>query len=509
MTKGRYPRQYLLWNSPSIEIPEELTETMDLGEGWKVAHHPLLPVTLRRLEGGGVLACLGSIYSPFHPEWGDQDVLGCLSHCSSFSEFEEALSRTAGRYVLFVRTIGECRLYNDACGMRSAFYTMKNAGVAVASQPGFLAQDAVMSNREKYIERLMAADACVFPVSVLPYDGVDQLLPNHYLDLNQGTSIRFWPRGPIRQYSLEDAAEKIATLWRGSVLALINRYSKLTLPITAGYDSRAILAAGWNVRDQLCLFTIVDPLLPFKDWWVPPKISRASGCRLRRVWAAALSANDTREIRENTAFLWRDPNEHRNPAFRYGSTAVLLGTTSELLRHDRHWEILASTPEGVAKLQGWGGDAMAIDASRRWLESIPLNSRVDISDLFYWEVRLPTWSALDCLSLDAYTNPFSPTNCREILATALGTARDYRTPKSEPEASYLLYRRVLERNAPSLLAIPFNSTWLSPLGSVCGRVIPDRFKRGFARLWRRIVLASSGILLLIDGGASLSIVTTL
>lgn len=465
----RLSRQFLLTRSTARAIPAELGVRVDLGGGWNLAHHPLLQVS-SATSGRCDIWSLGSIYAPRKPEWTDVDVLRHLAQCNSFDELEAALDPTAGRHVILIRMDGEFRLYTDACGMRCAYFMLDAEGISVASQPGLLAPEAVAESGLRVFRQLVdSSRACTFPVLVVPYGGIRQVLPNHRLDLQTGKTARFWPRDCLPRYELEDAANAIAELWRGSLLALAERHDRLALPLTGGYDSRGILAAGWGLRDRLWLFTIVDRNAPFSDWWLALRLARIAGRRWHPIWAGNTSARQVGEMRDSTAYLWRDPNETRNPALGKAlGEVVLLGTTSELLRHDPAAQEQISTPEGTASLQGWPGNREAIAAARQWLDGIPGNCGIDLSDLWYWEVRLGIWSSLDCLAVDAFADTASPTNCREMLAIALATDRECRLRKPTPHESYALHRRVLELNAPALLRIPFNRTWFDRIAAVIG-----------------------------------------
>src|SRR4029077_6543503 len=84
------------------------------------------------------------------------------------------------------------------------------------------------------------------------------LLPNHSLDLHRWTIRRFWPRKARGRLPLKEAAEKGAKQLRALTLAASRRFP-LSLPLTAGRDSRALLAAARDVAKEVHFFTLEMP----------------------------------------------------------------------------------------------------------------------------------------------------------------------------------------------------------------------------------------------------------
>ncbi len=190
---------------------------------------------------------LGDALDPLDCARSNADIAAALAAAAhSFDAFESAAHALGGRWIAIVRIGGAARVYLDACGSRPVYWVRLAAGqIALASQPGLL---AALHD----VERLPSLDAEFrqfrrfansWPLELTPYRGVQALLPNHCLDLVEGSVHRVWPRTPLQPVAEEDAADEIARLLRGTIDALRLRGS-LALALTAGHDSRTLYAAA-------------------------------------------------------------------------------------------------------------------------------------------------------------------------------------------------------------------------------------------------------------------------
>lgn len=97
------------------------------------------------------------------------------------------------------------------------------------------------------------------PGGLTAHCGVFRLLPNHYLDLTDWRPVRFWPRQGefTRDLSAEAAAASVAAELEDYMRAATADH-RVSVALTAGHDSRLLLAAARGVADRIHFFTFSD-----------------------------------------------------------------------------------------------------------------------------------------------------------------------------------------------------------------------------------------------------------
>jgi len=469
---------------------------------WQISAHAALRLTQHQ-RGTTELLCLGTIIDPRVPTATDDDLVERLLEIESFAELEAALAVLGGRWLLLVSFSGQSRIYTDAGALRTCFYATTRIGLCFVSQPTLVAAvDGTKPDGDPREGLRRSARADAYPLGVTPYEGIKQLLPNHFLDLLTAQPRRYWPLQSIPTKTRDEAARGIVDLLRGSIDALARRGKRLALPLTGGYDSRVLLAAAWDKRHEIDFFTVVDMATPAHDFVLPLRLAHAFGLK-----HSFFRAGDTTEAQiellvRNTGGVWRDPNEHRVPAFgKSDADIVLLGNVSEVIRAGFYE--YGDYPEHVdaallARLSGWSDDPLAISACAAWLRDVPADTNVHLLDLYYWEERVGVWAALDSMATDAFIEVISPYNCRELLTIGLGVPlRDRCVVGGAPEESCSLYRRVCEVAAPETLTLPFNDGWLGRVVPLLRSGLPTPLRRFLKRL-RQVArgLPRAGVLLL-------------
>lgn len=210
------------------------------------------------------LTLLGYILDPHNPNATDADILGCLiEKVGNFNLFLEQTNQLGGRWVLITADGNDVRLVNDALGFRQIFYADKTAGEDVwcASQTGILRETLKLEYDHNTLEQLYGSyerddGQYWWPNDRTPFKEIKHLLPNHYLDLTSGVGVRYWPNEALREVSLEESIESGAKLLRGLIASAANRY-ELAFTITAGRDTRLLLAASREISREIYFFTMM------------------------------------------------------------------------------------------------------------------------------------------------------------------------------------------------------------------------------------------------------------
>jgi len=108
----------------------------------------------------------------------------------------------------------------------------------------------VLSRSRRHLRGRHSVPVPVYPVGLTPRQGVERMLPNHALDLAAGRLARLWPRESL-PFDGDPAAITQATADVVSrAMGGVGRVHPLQIPLTAGLDSRLLLACS---RESWCM----------------------------------------------------------------------------------------------------------------------------------------------------------------------------------------------------------------------------------------------------------------
>lgn len=463
-------RQFLLGREDPLILPQ--WPRVDCGGGLCLAAHGDLTVVQVGRDRQRV-TILGEILDPSDSNAGNDDIaaelLRTLERGADWNALIETTFRFGGRWIVIAVSGGEARLVHDAAGTKQVYYTDTRSSAKLplwcASQPGLLAELLGLAT-DPEVDALMQSEVFRrepqywWPGDSSPISEVRLLLPNHYLDLNSGRPHRYWPTRSRTPVSLGEAVERCSGILRGTVLAASKRYP-LTLPITAGFDSRVVLAAARPIAHELNYYTFV-----FKkylnsnhpDVIVPRRLLRRLGlehhvirCRNKRdrSWTQIYRRNHVAAANhDDWATISQGLYEHQPDGL-----LRMTATVSEIARcfyskACRGKSLSARTLSGIT---GLGSSAFVISHFERWLERLPEGYGYDPLDLFYWEQRAGSWAAMNFQEWDIVQDVFSPFNCRELLVTMLAVEEQYRRPPA-----HVLHTRIMGHLWPQLLGEPLN-----------------------------------------------------
>ena len=223
--------------------------------------HPDLNVYQANYENKSI-TLIGYILDPDNSGAYDSDIINSL--IDEILDFDRVLDRSdkfGGRWILIIDDGKQIRLFHDAVGLRQVFYADANytSEVWYASQAGMIAErlklemdssaiNFITSAKQRDREYWWPGDSC-------PYKEIRHLLPNHYLNLDTGSSCRYWPNRPLKKLPLEEVVGNTAKILQGLMEGVSNRY-ELAVSLTAGWDSRLVLAASKGIRDKVSYVTV-------------------------------------------------------------------------------------------------------------------------------------------------------------------------------------------------------------------------------------------------------------
>jgi hypothetical protein len=292
------------------------------------------------------------------------------------------------------------------------------------------------------------------------YSEIKHLFPNHYLDLHTGICHRFWPDRRLETLDLDEAVEKIAALLQGLLTAAAARFD-LAIPVTAGLDSRLVLAASRDIRKSVSYMSVRQTCAPDNsaDVQVPARLLKNLGLEHHIVNAGVTTTPEFSKKFKQNVFLAHD---HYGPdaeailkRFLRQKVAVT-GSGAEVGRRYLSSKVFGNmkmTPQLLAAFQDMSGNDFAILQCRKWLDEVRQirDLNIEVLDLFEWEEGC-NWLAMTQLEFDiAWRDIFTPYNCRQILTLMLSVDKKYREPPT-----FQLFTRLIARLWPEVLCEPIN-----------------------------------------------------
>jgi hypothetical protein len=426
-------RQFCLSSAPSSLIPS--ARQVRIADRWWLASHTDLELTHLARDGRS-LTLLGYLLDPEDPAARNADILErLLPRLGRCADVIAPTFRLGGRWVLVAHDGTRTLVFHDAAALRAIYYVAGPNGsqtARCASEPGLLARASGLSPDPEalaYLRTRGDSDNEVYwmPGDTSPYAGIRALLPNHALDLETGVAARYWPVAPVPEVGFEQALAESARLLRGQLDAASRRWP-LSISMTAGWDSRLMLALCRDVARDLFAFTLRyrDQYSTFPDVGVPARLLPRLGIRHHVIEYPARIDPDVKAVaRLNSGALGSaySPDTQALLEAHPADRVCVTGDVAEVVK--AHYRV-DGVPDGdltaghLARLLKIGDGPFARRAMEGWLASAPRPSPVPLLDLFCWEQMAGRWQARIRSEHDTALESLSPLNCRLLLATMLG-----------------------------------------------------------------------------------------
>lgn len=478
--------QFVLSRDESI-IPK--TWAVRAHAGWLLGTHAKLPTNeLRSVNGEFVGWILG------HPIDSDGKLLKdnvelAIALDADSDVFESEIYRFGNRYLVVLLCRNHSRIYLDPLGLLSAVFSSSNQ--VVASTPNLIPYNEFTTDRDVLAQELgIPYSNATYPLGLTPRHGVDRILPNHFLDLDTWSVHRHWPTLKAEDgFTLEEAIDRITVVTSRQIKAIVN-VGFSVLYLTAGYDSRTILACARDVLDRLVCCTVEIPDYSAKlDCKVARSICKKAGLQhriLRRVrpkkkdldrwlFCTGRCAGEIRGWQAISTYKQLD-----------GSQSEILALAGEVGR-GLFWSTTDSADDIISAERLIGScpapvNDTTLNQVQRWLDNVPTSDALLILDLFTIEQRGGCWAGVVAYGEVEHSKfqgfPFCH---RDIFQTMLFSLPvEYRRRGT-------LMRDMIDRQWPELLAYPFNT----PFGIM--RLQPWLINRSIRKSARRVLNVLSDI----------------
>ena len=374
--------------------------------------------------------------------------------------FESELNRLGGRFAAVYLTARGQRFYLDASGSLAAVYCEDRQ--VLASSCHLIPQIDGLQRNVALIQALgISHRDGYFPFGLTPWSRISRLLPNHYLDLSGWTTGRHWPKSSWANSAghPEEAVRDIAVLVE-AFIAGVAKETPLQVPLTAGNDSRMLLACSRPSLANIRFYTDAIPDFTARmDCTCGRRIAKRFGLDYSvRAWREATKEEiDDWLYRTGSSVVDRISRNTGTDEQSDRKCVTLLGLGGEVSRgfywrpNDDPAFPLASR-ELLRRFSFPAVDILVKEAAN-WLSELPTANLFEKLDLFYLEQRLGCWAGPSMYGPVGSRFLAYAFNSRQIYDKMLSLPGDYRREGR-------LSKDLIRLKWPELLEFPFNE----PLG---------------------------------------------
>lgn len=412
------------------------------------------------------IALIGFIIDPFNPQKNYQEIINDLAlSIKSFEELLEKIESLSGRFVLFIKLNNEYFLLGDCFNSRQInFGYLDDNFWATSSLKLFLDfndfKSIISVEKKKFIESKDFLNNESAWIGDQTFDErLTKLLPNHYLNISKRKIDRipiFLTRFNDNEKNILEYSSKILT---GTFNFLSNNFN-LIQPITAGWDSRILLAASKAQKEKIKYYIFSDEYTDVSDVRISKNLSEKLNLDF--------SVQKPEKLNQN--FLSKFTNENLFPRilpktshiqFHYEQkypkdTINISGVGGEIMRcyyGFMHYEFYSK--EMLLSFSHYKKDNhFVLNEIDKWLPNAKKYSKkfnISILDLFYWEQRMGNWGSLYQFEQDIAIEEFSPFNNRSLVLSVLSISKRKR---SQP--NYSFFAKLIKHLWPEVLLEPIN-----------------------------------------------------
>jgi hypothetical protein len=468
-----FRRQFLI--GPTTYQPNNYWRSFQLNHDLWLSMHEDLDFC-RKTEGENTVILIGISIDCTDSSKSQEQILDTLF--TSFTNIQsiiEASKPLAGRWVIICQDSKDTILFTDPGGLRTVYYYTEGTRIWCASQPALIDQVKKLS---------VSADESLLTFINNPefhkkesawignktiYENCFHLMPNHYLSCQEAKQTRFFPTIQLSKINdLDQAATEVSTYFSNIINGAFRQYD-IIITLTAGYDSRLLLAASTNIAEKTSFY--VEDMGYLKsyhnDIWVSKKLAKKFDLDYNIIGIEEPVPNwFTDLLAQNVMHARKSPIPPKiisiySKLVRNENRIVINGNVTEIVRIDEGKKSFNqkvtdtmgnSTIEAIVNFSGYS-NPFVVDEIKEWSESIDISylEEANIFDMFHWEQKVGNWGALYPSEQDIAIDRISPFNCRLILETCLKVPRDSRSAPGYP-----FFKLIIEKLWPEILTIPIN-----------------------------------------------------
>lgn len=372
---------------------------------------------------------------------------------------KEVLWSLGGQFLLILATDAVTRIYPDCSAQVPCVWDA--AAKMAGSSAHALFDDHAYTDRFDHalFEHLNVKREGWFPAGLTAHRNLERLLPCHYLDLSDWSMRRFWPAGaPVEVADPRAAVEEMVRLVRAQFEAILASDMRLALGLTAGRETRALLACARPFVDAIDMVTVVGPDRHLTDSAIARRIVKDAQLSHRELPRVTASREEQQRFVRRGGHCNSDTNSRFHPSVRpIATTHILAGGLGGEVGRAFFWratdrEDTDITPGLLLNRLGLPAPPVLVERIANWLTGLPQMSAYSKLDLAYLEMRMGPWYAVQFCS-DPTLRRIAPLFTYHGLEILLGLPADWKRQN-------LFSEELIRAYWPELMHYPFNSLGL-------------------------------------------------
>lgn len=433
---------------------------------------------------------IGYIIDPYNPEFSNTDIIANLINKNSLKDALLEAEDLSGRFVIIWGDEKNICLFHDATGFREIYYYLSSSTIFCGSTPDIINKYAGIEQDKdesitEFINSAEYRSSGFWIGNGTPLKHVYHLQPNFYLDLLNKGCLRYWPYENRKEIDIKEAARTMAQILKGTMFCAAKRYV-LHQALTAGYDSRLLLAAVKDHTDQI----------KFSVNKVQHTTNRVADIKIPRLVARKFNLDfevveidnerveaDFREVYfRNNVFS----RELHLPVFYdahrkgFDNTYWVTGSFgNEVLRIIFPLKKRNITSLDIAKRFNYSKYSYAVHAIETWMnEAREVYNKYgyNLVNMFYWEQFTGNWETLGGSEGSIIREEIRPFNCRKLITTYISLKDKYRY-KDHPVGHLMtikyLWKDLLKVPVAAYINLP--SYWIKRISRFIGlEITADR-----------------------------------
>ncbi len=455
----KYRNQYILAPS-AIECPF-LHNRFNVSGGYMLYTHKDLIVNSVEQEDVKLIL-LGDMFDYISPEKNNEEILKDLI-AYEFDSLLEAIGRYTGRYVIIHLKGDKLNLVHDPIASRKIYYCNSQGDVWMASQSHLLAKvlGFTKTNNPEILKYYVSQEfvrlnhANIGDITL--YDEIRQLIPNHFLKVKGMQAFRYWPKTKIEKRPLKEVTIECAKMIEGYMESITKRY-EVMLPVTAGKDSRILLAATRRFKEKVHYY--INKPEHVSDNNVDISVPRRLLADLNLEFDIQVPSS---EVDDEFKKIYFHNNEYATTEFlpiiynyyrKFQNKVNLPGNTAagglEFYKSKR----IKKTGRRLAQLNRVDHYIFANNYYDNWIaerQYLFQTLKFEMIVLFYWEERLANWGTQIQIEKDIAQEEINIFNSRNLITLFLSVK-----PRNITIPFFKLHTRIIKLLWPDVLRIPIN-----------------------------------------------------
>lgn len=394
-----------------------------------------------------------------------EDILGNLP--DKFEAFIDYIDTLCGNFVIFREENNTLYVLNDAGGALKIFYYIEKDNIlSAASDPALIKRffPIEIDNSEQANEFYKSQHFNKPKIRLgnkTEFINVYQLLPNHLLNFKTARTRRFFPREPLEKLSPEESINKVHLYTSNVIDAAIRKYN-LKCGLTAGWDSRMVLAATKKHKNKVEYYTFRKTGNKKEKTDINIARQIAKDLELKHQVIPVdnnISQEQLNLIRNNYSLIPMRKFDHivnGFSKFKTDTTLVLLGVISEIAKN-YYESVNIHNGKTLAKAAHFSPIKYVLSYQQQKFEELKTVCRkynYNIRDLAHWEQDITNFAAQGIQYNSFMIKTLSPFNSRLIIKTLLASPR-----KLRDKHRHRYYKKYLQKFWPELNAYPVNPTF--------------------------------------------------